>query len=87
MWERCLFVMRRSMMTRFRLKGWLLDDTMSCASALQSSSSPLTFDPCVHLGIDPCVHLPIGLVSVGGAYRVPQVPVPQTCQSHTSETE
>lgn len=76
MWQRRLFVMRRSVMTRLCLIGRRLDDTVSRPSALQScSSSRLTFDPCIHLSI--------GLVCVGGAYRVPQVPVPQTFQGES----
>lgn len=75
MWQR-LFVLRRSvMMTRL-----CLDDNGCPPSALQSSTpSGLNFDPVVHLSVDPCVDLSAGLVLVGGAYCVPQVPVPQTC--------
>lgn len=79
--------MRQSVtMICVRLIGRLLDDTMSPPSALQSSTaSGLTFDSIVNLGVYPCVDLSIGLVLVGGAYRVPQVPVPQTCQAQTSK--
>lgn len=77
MWQRRLFVMWRGVMTRLRLIGRLLDDAVSRAPALQSSSSAgLTFDPSVDLGVD----LSVGLVLVGGAYRVSQIPVPQTFQ-------
>lgn len=81
MWQR-LFVMRRNvMMIRLRLIGRLLDATVSPPSALQSPSpSGLTFDRSVHLCTDPRVDRSIGLVLVGGAYCVPQVPVPQTFQ-------
>lgn len=68
-------------MTRLRLVGRLVDDTVSSPSALQSSApSSLTFDSTVHLCVDPCVDLPIRLILVGGACRVSQVPVPQTFQ-------
>ena len=82
-----LFMMRRSvMLTCLRFIGRLLDDTVSRPSALQSSAPTcLTFDPSVHVSGDPCAHLSIGLVLVGGAYRVPQVPVPQTCQSQIGQ--
>lgn len=77
MWQCCLFGMDGiyGTLTRLGLIGRRLDDTVSGPSALQSSCS-LTFDPSVD-----CAHLAIGLVCVGGAYGVPQVPVPQTCQS------
>lgn len=71
-------------MTRLRPIGRLLDGTVSPPSALRSSTpSSLNFDPSVHLSVDPSVDLSIGLVLMGGAYCVPQVPVPQTCQPHT----
>lgn len=57
-----------------------MDDTVSRPSALQSSDPTcLTFDPSVQLST--------GLVLVGGADRVPQVPVPQTCQSHVTDSD
>ena len=75
MWQR-LFVLRRSVM----MTCFCLDDNGCPPSALQSSTpSILTFDPVIHLSVDPCVDLSAGLVLVGGAYCVPQVPVPQTC--------
>lgn len=81
MWQR-LLVMRQSVtMIRLRLIGRLLDDTVGPASTLQSAApTGLTFDPLAHLSTDPRVDLSVGLVLVGGAYRVPQVPVPQTFQ-------
>lgn len=77
MWQR-LFDMWQSMvvMTRVRLIGRLLGDALSPSSA----ASGRTFDSSVHLSADPCVDLSVGLVCVGGAYRVPQVPVPKTFQ-------
>lgn len=71
---------RHVAMTHLRLIGQLLGDTMSCPSALQSSAPTcLTFDPSVQLSTN--------LVLVGGADRVPQVPVPETCQSHVIDSE
>lgn len=76
------------MVTCLRLIGGLLDDTQSPPSALHSPSPcGLTIDPAVHLGVDSSVDLSTDLVLVGGAYRVPQVPVPQACQSQTHEDE
>lgn len=76
------------MMTCLRLIGGLLDDTQSPPSALhRPSPCGLTFYPAVHLGVDTSVDPSIDLVLVGGAYRVPQVPVPQTCQSQAHEDE
>lgn len=70
-------------MTRLSEIVGLLDTSVSPPPALGgSSASGLTFDPPIHLGVDPCVDLPVGLVLLGGAYGVPQVPVPQTCQPH-----
>ncbi len=66
-------------MTHVRLIGRLLGRTM----IPRSVASSRTFTTSVHLRADPCVDLSIGLLLVGGAYRVPQVPVPKTCQPHT----
>lgn len=64
-------------MARLCREAGLLDGTEGPPSARQSSDpSALTFDPAVHLGVDPSVDLSIGLVLVGGAHCVPQVPVP-----------
>lgn len=64
-------------MSRLRREAGLLDGAEGPPSARQSSApSTLTFDSVVHLGIDPSVDLSIGLVLVGGAHCVPQVPVP-----------
>lgn len=68
-------------MTRLCLKGQLMGNTMSPPSALQSSSpTGLTFGTPIYFGIDPSVDLSIGLVLVGGAKCVPQVPVSQPCK-------
>lgn len=76
-WQR-LFGMRQSvvMMTRIRLIGRLLGDAVSSSSAASSR----TFNSSVHLRADPCADLSVGLVCVGGAYCVPQVPVSKTFQ-------
>lgn len=77
MWQRCLFVMWRGVMTRLCLIGRLLDDAVSRAPPLQSSApASLTFDPSIDLG----VHFSIGLILVSGPYCVSQIPVPQTFQ-------
>lgn len=61
---------------------------MSPPSVLWSCcSSSLTFDSPARLGVDPGVDLSIGLVLVGGAYGVPQVPVPQTCGQREAARE
>lgn len=71
-------------MTRLCLKGQLMANTMSPPSALQSSSpTGLTFGTPIHFGVDPSVELSIGLVLVGGAKCVPQVPVSQPCKKNT----
>lgn len=74
-WQHLFVTRRRVTIARLCLIGRLTEDTMSRPSALQ----PL---PSTCLILDASVQLSTGLVLVGGANRVPQVPVPQTCQSH-----
>lgn len=81
MWQRLFVMWLHAMMTRLRLIGRRLDDTVSPPPALKSSSPcGLTFYHPVHLRVDPCVDLSVGLVLMGGACCVSQVPIPQTFQ-------
>lgn len=79
------FGMQRGMLvTSVRLIGRLWENSVSGPPALKSlPAAVLTFNLGLQLSARPCCDFCTGLVVVGGAKSVPQIPVPETCQSQS----